>query len=158
LKQRSVAVSARRPQWSKPLKKPKWLRAAFNLSVAQMYGSYEERGRRRRAPRFSFAGCRSSANSCHPERTGPQTLFSLGVVSRRICFCSCNGGSRVPHPSTASSWMGGRPRTEQSSRFVTGHDSGHPLGRVPKQEVLGKGPTSVVPQRQLKAGLAPAKK
>ena len=24
-------------------------------------------------------------NSCHPERTGPQALFSLGVVSRRIC-------------------------------------------------------------------------
>jgi hypothetical protein len=25
--------------------------------------------------------------SCHPERTGPQTFFSLGVVSRRICSC-----------------------------------------------------------------------
>ena len=24
---------------------------------------------------------------CHPERTGPQTYFSLGVVSRRICGC-----------------------------------------------------------------------
>ena len=28
-----------------------------------------------------------SPKSCHPERTGPQTLFSLGVVSRRICGC-----------------------------------------------------------------------
>ena len=26
--------------------------------------------------------------SCHPERTGPQTSFSLGVVSRRICGCT----------------------------------------------------------------------
>jgi hypothetical protein len=26
-------------------------------------------------------------NFCHPERTGPQTYFSLGVVSRRICGC-----------------------------------------------------------------------
>src|SRR5271166_310605 len=25
---------------------------------------------------------------CHPERTGPQTFFSLGVVSRRICGCT----------------------------------------------------------------------
>src|ERR1700733_3089809 len=26
-------------------------------------------------------------SGCHPERTGPQTSFSLGVVSRRICGC-----------------------------------------------------------------------
>src|ERR1700722_8614481 len=26
-------------------------------------------------------------NACHPERTGPRTSFSSGVVSRRICFC-----------------------------------------------------------------------
>ena len=25
--------------------------------------------------------------NCHPERKGPQTLLSLGVVSRRICIC-----------------------------------------------------------------------
>ena len=24
---------------------------------------------------------------CHPERTGPQAFFSLGVVSRRTCIC-----------------------------------------------------------------------
>jgi hypothetical protein len=30
----------------------------------------------------------NKSRCCHPERTGPQTLFSLGVVSRRICGCS----------------------------------------------------------------------
>jgi hypothetical protein len=25
---------------------------------------------------------------CHPERKGPQTFFSSGVVSRRICGCT----------------------------------------------------------------------
>ena len=30
--------------------------------------------------------------TCHPERKGPQTLFSLGVVSRRICGCTSGTG------------------------------------------------------------------
>ena len=30
------------------------------------------------------------SNRCHPERTGPQAIFSLGVVSRRICSCLSN--------------------------------------------------------------------
>ncbi len=30
-------------------------------------------------------GSLAASQDCHPERTGPQTLFSLGVVSRRIC-------------------------------------------------------------------------
>src|SRR5580658_1662150 len=36
---------------------------------------------------------------CHPERKGPQTPFSLGVVSRRICCCSfalCQGMTGAP--------------------------------------------------------------
>ena len=31
---------------------------------------------------------------CHPERTGPQTPFSLGVVKRRICGCFSAGCAR----------------------------------------------------------------
>jgi len=36
-------------------------------------------------------------NGCHPERTGLQALFSLGVVSRRICICFSNncGGATL---------------------------------------------------------------
>src|SRR5580698_3048582 len=37
--------------------------------------------------------------TCHPERKGPQTFFSLGVVSRRICGCSCFN-SRDPTKAT----------------------------------------------------------
>jgi hypothetical protein len=32
----------------------------------------------------------STKSDCHSERTGPQTFFSLGVVSRRICFSPFN--------------------------------------------------------------------
>jgi hypothetical protein len=35
------------------------------------------------------------ANGCHPERTGPQTLFRLGVVSRRIRGCTSGFMSRT---------------------------------------------------------------
>ena len=34
------------------------------------------------------SGISGKNNCCHPERTGPQVLFSLGGVSRRICGCS----------------------------------------------------------------------
>jgi hypothetical protein len=61
---------------------------------------------RRRVPQVSILRpgivplARRQHQSCHPERTGPRThqepqraneLFGVGsgVVSRRICFCSC---------------------------------------------------------------------
>ena len=43
------------------------------------------------APRSGFCGLcsvpKARNQGCPPERTGPQALFSLGVVSRRICSC-----------------------------------------------------------------------
>ncbi len=37
--------------------------------------------------RFQIRTTSAYPQLCHPEQTGPQTFFSLGVVSRRICGC-----------------------------------------------------------------------
>ena len=46
-----------------------------------------EAAQRDHAPRRDAAKC-SISSPVHQERTGPQTSFSSGVVSRRICCCS----------------------------------------------------------------------
>jgi hypothetical protein len=33
--------------------------------------------------------------ACHPERTGPQTCFSLGVVSRKPALSAAEGDQRL---------------------------------------------------------------
>ena len=59
---------------------------------------------------------------CHPERTGPQTSFSLGVVSRRICWFEqlIYDMSRVPHPSSFSNdgWDSSDLNLKQSQKHL----------------------------------------
>src|ERR1700733_8345346 len=59
---------------------------------------------------------------CHPERTGPQTMFSLGVVSRRICFCSSQNFrltalGNEPVPLLFGEWNDGEPSDQDERRL-----------------------------------------
>ena len=62
---------------------------------------------------------------CHPERKGPQTYFSLGVVSRRICFCFRR------NPSNNKAFQGGTIQTARS--ILQPRRLPKPLHRAPLQ-------------------------
>jgi len=64
---------------------------------------HPERSVLQRSRRTCCCSLSTPPRTCHPERTGPQAYFSLGVVSRRTCCCSLSTPPRTCHPERSAS-------------------------------------------------------